>query len=199
VPPQAQVVDISQRRGGNQEGPPGPPPGKGLFLGEPQRPESALVNLLLIIVLAGILTAMCLPAFRGFALHIHNRLARQVLEEAFQRQRAWRKLPTWQGFYSLEALDYPAPAVYVSSDGSVRGSANAGSIYRISVAFPAAPAPESCGLVAEDPRSGFVLVAEPIQTQRIDALCGRLCLSSSGQHGASGASGAAGCWDTPKG
>jgi Tfp pilus assembly protein PilE len=199
VPPQAQVVDISQRRGDKQQSPPGPPPGRGSFLGEPQRPEATFFNLLLIILLAGILTAMCLPAFRGFALHIHNRLARQVLEEAFQRQLVWRKLPTWQGFYSLEALDYPAPAVYVSSDGSVRGSANTGSIYRVSVAFPAEPAPESCGLVADDPRNGFVLVAEPIQSQRIDALCGRLCLSSSGQRGVSGGADAASCWGEPTG
>jgi Tfp pilus assembly protein PilE len=196
VPPQAKVVDLSQRRGSKPEAPPEPPQRNGSFLGEPKGPEATVFNLLLIILLAGILTAMCLPAFRGFALRVHNKLARQVLEQAFQRQREWRKLPTWQGFYSLEALDYPAPAVYVSSDGRVRGSANAGSIYRVSVAFPAEPTPESCGLVADDPRSGFVLVAEPIQTQRIDALCGRLCLSSSGQRAVSGDAGAARCWNT---
>lgn len=144
------------------------------------------------------MTGLSLPAYRGFALHIHNQLARSTLEDALRREHEWSKLPTWQGFYSLEAVDYPSPAVYVSSDGGVRGSANSGSIYRVSVAFPAAAAAETCGLVTDNPGTGFVLVAEPVQTQLIDSRCGRLCLSSGGQHGASGTAGAEACWGESK-
>jgi len=85
-------------------------------------------------------------------------------------------------------------AIYVSSDGGVRPSANINSIYRISLTAPAAPYLESCGLAADDAQTGFVAVAEPIQTQRIDTACTRLCLSSSGQRGSNGSATTAECW-----
>ena len=156
--------------------------------------ESAPITLLALFLLAGILTAILLPAYRNYTLQEHSKLARATLNEATQHYQDWQKLHPQQRLLSLESLDYPSTAIYVSSDGSIGGSANISSIYRISLSYPTTPSELDCGLIADDVQTGFILVAEPIQTQRIDTQCARLCLSSSGQRGISGGGSVEKCW-----
>lgn len=157
--------------------------------------DSSAANLVLIFLLAVLLTALALPAYRNYTLREHNKLARIVLEDVGSRHKIWQPAHPAQRPASLESLGYPSLAVYVSSDGTVSDSASISSIYRVSLAFPAGSSAESCGFAVDDPAgNGFVIVAEPIQTQRTDAQCGRLCLSSAGQRGASGAAGPEKCW-----
>ncbi|MDB5977782.1 MAG: hypothetical protein JWR07_4542 [Nevskia sp.] len=156
--------------------------------------ESAPLTLLVLFLLAGILTATLLPAYRDYTIHEHSKLAKNVLMDASQHYSEWQTLHPAVRLLSLESLGYETPAVYVSSDGTVGGSANINSIYRISLSYPSEPSAQSCGLVADDAQTGFILVAEPIQTQRIDIQCARLCLSSSGQKGISGGSSVEKCW-----
>jgi Tfp pilus assembly protein PilE len=157
--------------------------------------ESTALNLLLLFVLAGLATALLLPAYRNYTLQGHARLAADALRDLLAQQQVWQQHNPGQHLRSFEALGYTGPAVYVSSDGTTASSANVSSIYRISLTVPAAAAPESCGLALADPQNGFVLVAEPVQTQRIDTRCGRLCLSGSGEKGATGAAGTDACWE----
>ena len=158
--------------------------------------DSTAINLLVIFVLAGIVTAFALPAYRNYTLREHSKLARLALEDAADRYLVWQKTHHAQRPYSLADFGFPAGAVYVSSDGTVNPNANISSIYRVSLSFPETASAESCGLsVAGDP-TAFMLVAEPIQTQRIDTQCGRLCLSSAGRQGRTGSAGIAQCWGT---
>jgi Tfp pilus assembly protein PilE len=159
--------------------------------------ESTAINLVLLFLLAGVSTALLLPTYRNYTLHEHTRLATATMQDLLAEQRLWQQRNPSLRPTSFEALGYTGPAVYVSSDGTANSSANITSIYRISLATPSAAAPENCGLVADE-RAGFVMVAEPIQTQRIDTRCARLCLSSSGARGASGEAGAAACWERPQ-
>jgi Tfp pilus assembly protein PilE len=156
--------------------------------------DSTALNLLLIFVVALLVTALALPAYRNYTLREHSKLARLALEDAADRHRAWQKSHPARRAASLADFGFPSAAVYVSSDGTVSDSANISSIYRVSLSFPEAPTPESCGLSVDGEPTAFVLVAEPIQTQRIDTQCGRLCLSSSGKQGRSGNGGMAQCW-----
>ena len=157
--------------------------------------DSAVFNLLFVFVLAGVLTAFVLPAYRSYTLKEHARLAKGALEELLTQGQAWQRLHPNQR-WTFQDLGYTAQALYVSSDGTLLDSANIGSIYRISIAATAA-GPESCGL-AVDPQAGLVMAAEPIQTQRIETHCGRMCLSSSGAKGATGEAGADACWELRK-
>jgi hypothetical protein len=102
-----------------------------------------------------------------------------MLMEASQHYGDWQTLHPAQRLLSLESLGYSPPAIYVSSDGTVSSSANINSIYRISLSYPSEQSSQSCGLIADDAQTGFILVAEPIQAQRIDTQCARLCLSGS--------------------
>jgi len=156
--------------------------------------ESAPLTLLSLFLIAGILTAILLPTYRDYTLHEHSKLARTVLAEVALHYKDWQKSHPVQRLSSLQDLGYSALAIYVSSDGTSGDSANINSIYRVSLSFPSAKSEQSCGLLPDDVQTGFVLVAEPIQTQRIDTQCSRLCLSSSGQQGISGSSSAEKCW-----
>lgn len=158
--------------------------------------ESAPLTLLALFLLAGVLTAILLPGYRDYTLHEHSKLARNTLSEALLHYQDWQKLHPAQRLLSLENLGYAGTAIYVSSDGGLGGSANINSIYRISLSYPAAPSAQSCGLAADNAQIGFVLVAEPIQTQRIETRCARLCLSSSGRKGISGSDQLEKCWES---
>jgi Tfp pilus assembly protein PilE len=152
------------------------------------------LNLLVIFVLAVVMTALLLPGYRSYTLSEHGKLAMAALQDILRYQHSWRPSESTQVPASLEGLGYSAPAIYVSSDGTVRTSATINSIYRISLSVPVVPSPENCGLVPDDGQAGFVLVAQPVQTQRIETDCGRLCLSSSGKRGTTGKAPLSECW-----
>jgi Tfp pilus assembly protein PilE len=147
-----------------------------------------------IFLLAVLVTAFALPAYRDYTLREHSKLASIALDGAVTRYPAWQKLHPEQRPLSLEDLGFPANGIYVTSDGTTAASANVNSVYRISMAPPDAPAEQSCGLETPDNPTDFVLYAEPVQTQRIDRQCGRLCLSSSGRKAVSGSGGVKLCW-----
>ena len=157
--------------------------------------DAAAFNLLAVFVVAVLLTALLLPSYRRYTIHEHGKLAQSALEEILEQKHSWVGMTLGAHPASLEDLGYSSKSLYVSSDGTVRPSANIDSIYRVSLAFPTAPAPESCGLTTDIGSGGFVVVAEPIQTQRIDQQCGRLCLSSAGQRGISGGARVEQCWN----
>jgi Tfp pilus assembly protein PilE len=156
--------------------------------------EFAPLNLLALFVIAGILTALLLPTYRSYTIHEHGKLAQAALEDVLEQRKSWVGVALGGHPASLEDLGYSSKSLYVSSDGTVRSSANINSIYRISLAFPTTPGADSCGLTTDVGSGGFVAVAEPVQTQRIDQQCARLCLSSDGQRGASGSAGVEQCW-----
>jgi Tfp pilus assembly protein PilE len=147
-----------------------------------------------IFILAALVTAFALPAYRSYTLREHSKLASIALEDVAARSPGWLKRHPGERPLSLEDLGFSANAIYVSSDGTTAPSANINSVYRISVVPPDAPAERSCGLPAEGGAAGFVLLAEPVQMQRIDQQCGRLCLGSLGRKAATGSAGTGACW-----
>ncbi len=156
--------------------------------------DSAATNLLLIFALAAIFTFFALPGYRSYTLREHSKLARIVMVDASDRFRDWQKTHALQAPVSFGDLGFLAAALYVNSDGTAQPSANINSIYRVSLAAADTAPEQRCGLQAAKDQGGFILVAEPIQTQRIETMCARLCLSSSGQKGVTGSAGVAQCW-----
>ncbi len=155
--------------------------------------DAAALNLLVIFILAALVTAFALPAYRSYTLREHNKLARIALQEVVGRYPAWQRQHPDQRPQALGDLGIYANSLYVSSNGTTEMSANINSIYRISLAPPDAPVEQTCGL-HQDTGEAMILIADPVQTQRIDTQCARLCLSSSGQKGVSGTAGTAQCW-----
>ncbi|MDR3419092.1 MAG: hypothetical protein P4L83_23195 [Nevskia sp.] len=151
--------------------------------------------MILLLIAACLLTVALLPRYKDYTLREHRKLAKSVLEEVLLRSQDWQTTHRGRRITSLEDLGYGAAAVYVTSDGTVRGSANLSSIYRVGLTFPTTRTPDSCGLISDHAQGGFVVVAVPIQTQRIDTQCARLCLGSSGQHQTSGTENADKCWN----
>jgi Tfp pilus assembly protein PilE len=155
--------------------------------------EAAALNLLVIFILAVLVTAFALPAYRSYTLREHNKLARIALQDVIERYHAWQKQHPDQRPQALADLGIYSNSLYVSSNGTTDSSANINSIYRVSLAPPDSPSAQTCGL-QDTGQAGMILVADPVQTQRVDTQCARLCLSSSGQKGVSGTAGVAQCW-----
>jgi Tfp pilus assembly protein PilE len=156
--------------------------------------NTGALNLIAIFILAALFTAFALPAYRDYTLREHSKLASIALDTMATRYPSWQRQHPEQSPLSLEDLGFSANAIYVSSDGTTASSANINSVYRISMAAPDAPAEQSCGLAATANPAGFVLYAEPVQTQRIDHQCGRLCLSSAGLKAVNGSNSIGSCW-----
>lgn len=152
----------------------------------------------MIFILAVLVTAFALPAYRDYTLREHSKLASIALDDAAARYSVWQRQHPDQRPLSLEDLGFTANGIYVSSDGTTGPSANINSVYRVSMAPADAPAEQSCGLEAAANPTAFVLYAEPVQTQRIDRQCGRLCLSSAGRKAVSGNSGVRRCWGSSR-
>jgi len=156
--------------------------------------DAAAFNLAVIFVVAVLVTAFALPAYRDYTLREHSKLASIALDNAAVRYSVWQRQHPEQRPLSLEDLGFSGNGIYVSSDGTSGPSANINSVYRISMASADAAAEQICGLETAANPAGFVLYAEPVQTQRIDRQCGRLCLSSAGRKAVSGTSGIRPCW-----
>jgi Tfp pilus assembly protein PilE len=160
--------------------------------------DAAAFNLAIIFILALLVTAFALPAYRDYTLREHSKLASIALDTMAKRYPSWQRQHPEQRPVSLEDLGFSANAIYVSSDGSTASSANINSVYRISMAAPDAPSEQSCGLAVDASQPGFVLYAEPVQTQRIDRQCERLCLSSSGLKAINGGNSIGSCWSSSR-
>jgi Tfp pilus assembly protein PilE len=161
--------------------------------GAARKPDRS-VSLVLAIVLACVLTTILLPRYRDYTLREHRKLAQLMMVDAMQRSRAWEKNHSGKRLLSMDNLGYVAAAMYVSADGTAGGRINLSSVYRMNLTFPTERSQESCGQVVDPSDGGFVLVAEPIQTQRVDTQCATLCLTSSGARLSSGTEGSDQCW-----
>lgn len=152
----------------------------------------SLNELLLLLAVVAVLTAACIPLYRGYAYQTHRSLAQNVLRDIVEQQERWAARN--HRYTNLQNLGYPAPAIYIGTDGVPQGSANRSSIYRISLATRAA-APARCETPAgTGGDSEYLLIATPIQAQKFDERCAALCLNQSGERGASGPDGADICW-----
>lgn len=156
--------------------------------------DAAAFNLAVVFILAVLVTAFALPAYRSYTLREHSKLASIALEDVMSHYPAWLKSHPGQRPAGLEDLGFLSNSLYVSSDGTTAGNADINSVYRVSIVPPEAPWDRSCGLPREADPAGFVLLAEPVQTQRIDKQCARLCRGSSGHRAVSGSAVVKDCW-----
>jgi type IV pilus assembly protein PilE len=162
---------------------------------QPARPYArprgfTLIEILIVLVIACLLAAFGLPAFMKYSSRGKLATAERLLKEIASEESAW--LSKHKTYATLSQLGYPLDsslgAIYLGKDGSVAASADADSIYRISINLtaPAAGAADS---------SYFLITAQPVNRQVNDSDCATLSLASTGQPGATGTLGEAGCWE----
>ena len=152
----------------------------------------SLNELLLLLVVGAALTAIALPSYRLYAFKTHRSMAAKLMRSIGQQQERW--FLRNQHYTSLLTLGYPAPVIYVGTDGLAQGAATAQSIYRISLAT-SADAVASC----KNPQGSggtdkYLIIAQPIQAQAPDTLCATLCMNEAGQIGSSGSNTPKACW-----
>lgn len=138
-----------------------------------------LIELIIVVVIAGILSAIAIPAYTGYTL----RAARTVGKSAIMRIAAQQ-----ESFYTdrkqyattLNGLspDYGASTMYLRRDGTLVALDENGAIYALTLTGATA--------------SGFTIQATPVHRQAQDTTCGTLSYASTGGKTASGAS--TDCW-----
>jgi type IV pilus assembly protein PilE len=136
----------------------------------------SLVELLIVLAITGILSAMAYPAFRDHVRRGHRAQARTTLMEAAQYMQRFQAV---NDRYDLRAgLSATEGAVSLPS-GLQQAPAGAAPTYAISLQSVT--------------RGAFVLAATPLGTMSGDA-CGTLTLNQAGEQGATGPAGPAACW-----
>jgi type IV pilus assembly protein PilE len=131
-----------------------------------------LVELLIVVVIIGILTAVAYPSYRGHMLRTHRAEAKAtLLESAQQLERCYTRFNAYNNAGC-------AAATALAVAGS--GVPSTGNYYVIK--FSAAPT-----------ASAFSLTATPQGAQADDTTCGNLTLDQAGLRGASGTAPAT-CW-----
>ncbi len=140
-----------------------------------------LIELMVVVVIAALLTAIGVPSYRAYLLHARRQDGRDLLERAAADE---------QRFFTL----YSTYTVTVVGSGGCKGQAcglgyagdtSQGRYYTLSIT------PVAGGI-----GSGFVVAAAPTAKggQNGDSRCGALTLSSTGARGFTGTGKLAECW-----
>ncbi|HKY89902.1 MAG TPA: type IV pilin protein [Nevskiaceae bacterium] len=149
-----------------------------------------LIELMIVVVVIGVLLAIGIPSYHAYTTRTHRALAKSSLTEIVSKQESW--YADHKGYATaLSKLGYDADTLYLSTDQQLLAASSSNAVYKITLAGE--PASTTCPPGGAAARSGFTVVAEPIEAQADDTACGRLCVSSLGTRSASGSQGAA-CW-----
>ena len=131
-----------------------------------------LMELMIVVVIIGILTAVAYPSYRGHMLRTHRAEAKAtLLEQAQLLERCYTR---------FNAYDNGGCAATTALDTAGSGVPSTGNYYVVK--FTAAPT-----------ASAFSLTATPQGAQANDTACGNLTLTQTGARGASGTTPAT-CW-----
>lgn len=147
-----------------------------------------LIELMVTVAVIGILAAIGLPSYRAYVERGNRAVAKTALSEVLSRQES-HYVERKRYATALSALGYGADSLQLDRDGALLAS-SAGAIYTLTLAGN--PSSTSCPPGGSATRSGFTVVAQPINAQASDTRCASLCLSSTGVKGASGS--ADDCW-----
>jgi type IV pilus assembly protein PilE len=149
-----------------------------------------LIELMITVVIVGILMAIGLPSYHAYTNRTHRALAKSSLTEIASKQESW--YVDHKGYATaLSKLGYAADTLYLTGDQALSASNSSTAVYKVTLAGN--PASTTCPPGGAAARTGFTIVAEPINAQADDTGCGKLCVSSLGTKSASGSQHAA-CW-----
>lgn len=128
----------------------------------------SLIELLIVIAIVGILSAIAIPAYTHYITGTRRAAAEACLAN----------FASYMERYHATNMDYSLAALPTLGCASAQ---NTGDHYGYSL--------------ADDSATAYTLQAKPTGVQATrDAQCGNLSITQSGQRGASGSAGVAGCW-----
>lgn len=149
-----------------------------------------LVEVLVTVVIVGILFAIGVPSYRSYTIRTNRTVAKAAIAEIASRQESW--YVDHKGYATgLSRLGYPADIVYLGSDQVTSAASSTSSLYKLSLAGNYTLT--TCPTYGTPDRTGYSILAEPINAQQGDTLCGKLCLTSTGLKSAGGTQ-PANCW-----
>lgn len=149
-----------------------------------------LVELMITVVIVGILFAVGLPSYHAHVLRTNRTVAKSALAEIVSQQESW--YVEHKGYATqLSRLGYAADTLYLSSSQVLSAASSDTALYQVTLAGN--PASTTCPPGGAASRTGFTVVATPVNTQAEDSQCGKLCVTSLGTKLAGGSQKAS-CW-----
>lgn len=167
----------------------------------PQR-GFTMIEMLVVVAIMGILLAIALPGYRSYVERTNRTVGKAALTTLAARQESYaadHKVYT-NSFARLGVSGSgAATTAYLDRQGNLSLTSSTTALYRLTIAAATSTAGSNvtnaavanCTAGGDAVRFNFLLVATPVST-RTDNRCGTLCLSSSGQRGATG--GTENCW-----
>ena len=153
-----------------------------------------MIEMLVVVCVIGILVAIALPGYRGYVERTNRTVGKAALSTLAARQESYaadHKVYT-ANFSRLGVSGTgTATTAFLDRQGNLSLASSSSALYQLAVHDTATGAATCTGLGTGAIRFTYVLVATPVNT-RTDQRCGTLCLSSSGQRGATG--GTENCW-----
>lgn len=153
-----------------------------------------MIEMLVVVCVIGILVAIALPGYRGYVERTNRTVGKAALSTLAARQESYaadHKVYT-NNFARLGVGGTgTATTAFLDRQGNLSLATSSSALYQLAVHDTATAGATCTGLGTGAIRFTYVLVATPVNT-RTDKRCGTLCLSSSGQRGATG--GTETCW-----
>jgi type IV pilus assembly protein PilE len=157
------------------------------------RPRSrgfTLIELMIVMVIVGVLVAIGIPSYRQYVVRTQRSVAKSAITEIVSRQESY--FVDHKGYATaLSKLGYAGDTLYLTPDQQLKSSTSTDATYQVTIAGN--PTSTTCPPGGTAARTGFTVVATPINKQTDDRACATLCVSSLGTKGASG-TGKATCW-----
>ena len=157
-----------------------------------------MIEMLVVVAIIGLLVAIALPGYRGYVERTNRTVGKAALTTLAARQESYatdHKVYT-NNFTRLGVSGTgTATTAFLDRQGNLSLATSSSALYRLTISASTSgttvAAVANCSVGSDAVRFNYVLVATPIDT-RTDKRCGTICLSSSGQRGATG--GTEACW-----
>lgn len=155
-----------------------------------------LIEIMVVVAIMAVLVTILVPSYRGYVERTNRTVGKAALSNLSARQESYAAdHKTYTNSFARLGVSGTGTATiaFLDRQGNLSLASTSSALYRLAIHDTATAAGmASCtGLGSGTVRLSYVLVATPVNT-RTDRGCGTLCLSSSGQRGATG--GTETCW-----
>jgi len=153
----------------------------------------SLMEMLVVVAITGILAAVAFPGYRGYVERTHRTVAKTAISDILSKQESYAS--DHKRYTSdFARLGYGGSGVstkaYVNSRGDISLAAT-NALYSLELKGSGSAVASCGGLTGTPSAFAYIVLATPM-TSKIDSRCGNLCMSASGERGATG--GGETCW-----
>jgi type IV pilus assembly protein PilE len=148
------------------------------------------MELMVVVVIVSILTAIAIPSYRSYVIRTHRTVAKSLLSDIAARQESYY-IDHKVYADNLTKLGYIGNPLYIDSNDQASASAST-ALYRLDLQATISPVDCSAAAMGSNPKR-YGVTASP-QNSFLDPVCATLCVDGSGNRGSSVPNSLQACW-----